>query len=53
MIVASCVSLQGCQSQQADEAAGEKIRKLGKDFNPEKYREIQEKPNKPYWDKTR
>jgi hypothetical protein len=53
MIVASFVSLQGCQSQQEDEAARERIKKLDKDFTPEKYRESQEKPKKPYWDKTR
>ena len=53
MIVASSVSLQGCQSQQEDEAGKEKIRQMNKDFTPEKYRESQEKPKKPYWDKTR
>jgi outer membrane lipoprotein-sorting protein len=53
MIAAIGIFLQGCQSQQADEASEEKIRKLNKDFTPEKYRESQEKPKKPYWDKTR
>jgi hypothetical protein len=53
MIAAIGIFLQGCQSQQTDEAAGEKIKKLDKDFTPEKYRESQEKPKKPYWDKTR
>ena len=53
IIAAIGIFLQGCQSQQADEVDREKIKKLDKDFTPEKYRESQEKPKKPYWDKTR
>jgi len=45
------VFIQGCQSQQEKEEAiqREKLKKWGKDFTPEKYREKQEKPIKPYW----
>lgn len=47
----SSLLLQGCQSQNEQEEAAqrEKLRKWGKDFTPEKYRESQEKPKKPYW----
>jgi hypothetical protein len=44
--------IQGCQSQQ-DEAAKEKEKRFWKDATPEKYKEMQEKPEKPYWDKTK
>jgi hypothetical protein len=43
---------QGCKSQQ-DEAAKEKEKNFWKDATPEKYKEMQEKPEKPYWDKTK
>ena len=45
------LAFQGCQSEQEKEEVKqrEKLKKWGKDFTPEKYRESQEKPIKPYW----
>jgi hypothetical protein len=52
-IVAGFVSvLQGCQSQK-DEASKEKEKNFWDDASPEKYKSMQEKPEKPYWDKTK
>jgi len=50
MIAAISVSLQGCQSQQDDAAAREKERRYWKDATPEKYKERQSNPEKPYWE---
>ena len=50
MIAAISVSLQGCQSQQDEAAAREKERRYWKDATPEKYKERQSKPEKPYWE---
>jgi hypothetical protein len=41
---------QGCQSQQDDAAAREKEKRFWKDATPEKYKERQGKPEKPYWE---
>jgi endonuclease YncB( thermonuclease family) len=49
MIAAFGTYAQGCQSQQ-DEAAKEKEKNFWKDATPEKYKERQGKPEKPYWE---